>query len=535
MRADFGRFRSESGGASLAADLYPAGARKKALIVRNISISYAKVEALVEKAFQAAGFECVAVGRRGYEFQRYDRLVGNRIGHLLSDFELVGDPEWVNEQMPRLTTTGDCLALTYRGVRVGQFVLASALRARRVGHLDFADPDVRANLTDRLHESVRSVIAAEHLLDEIKPDCLLFMDRAYAGWGEIFDLAMHRGLDTVTWNPGYKSNRLVFKRYNIRNQRDHPLCPSADATARLRALPWSPADGEAVRRELLGCYDSEDWFSVVGTQFDKSRLSRDETRRSLGLVPDKKLAVIFPHILWDGSFFYGEDLFQDYSEWFVETIKAACANDRLHWIVKLHPAHVVKAQQEGRHGKPAELVALEGVVDALPPHVTVIQPEAPISTYSLFQIADYVVTVRGTVGIEAALLGIPVITAGTGRYDGRGFTVDSSTKEEYRRRLAAIETQPPMTHDQVERAERYAFYVFLCKPLRLSCASLEYARDGKATPIVTVACRTRDQWRESPDIVALAQWLRDGVTEDFEGVPMRSLLAADTRHPSRRA
>jgi hypothetical protein len=172
-------------------------------------------------------------------------------------------------------------------------------------------------------------------------------------------------------------------------------------------------------------------------------------------------------------------------------------------------------------------VALEGVIETLPPHVKLVHPEAPISTYSLFQIADYVITVRGTVGIEAALFGVPVLTAGTGRYDSRGFTIDSSTRDEYRTRLATLETCPPMTEEQIALAEKYAYYVFLCRPLRLSCASLEYARDGKASPILTVRCRTPEEWLASPDMVSLVEWIRDGAAEDFVGAPVSSAAKAE--------
>ena len=42
--------------------------------------------------------------------------------------------------------------------------------------------------------------------------------------------------------------------------------------------------------------------------------------------------------------FYGSDLFDDQEEWFVETVRAACENDRVNWIIKLHPANVWKLQ-----------------------------------------------------------------------------------------------------------------------------------------------------------------------------------------------
>ena len=94
-------------------------------------------------------------------------------------------------------------------------------------------------------------------------------------------------------------------------------------------------------------------------------------------------------------FFYGEDLFDDYTQWLVETIRAASANPRLQWVVKLHPSHVVKAKQANNSDKPAELKVIEQVFGTLPAHLKLVYPDTDISTYSLFEIADYAVTVRG--------------------------------------------------------------------------------------------------------------------------------------------
>ena len=148
-----------------------------------------------------------------------------------------------------------------------------------------------------------------------------------------------------------------------------------------------------------------------------------------------------------------------------------------------------------------------------------VYPDTEISTYSLFEIADYAVTVRGTVGIESALFGIPVVTAGTGRYAGRGFTLDSSTREEYLQKLATLETYPRLSSEQVELAERFAYGTLFCRPLTLSSASLEYERDAVATPKVTVHCQTREEWLRSSDIRPLADWLADGKAEDMLVLP----------------
>jgi hypothetical protein len=530
-RTDFHQFCDQDGGLGLRHNLLPRGPEPKtALVVAHEYLPYAGLEGLIIKALQMAGYKTVVVGCRKYHFLRYIWLTGNKTPYELTDFASQGDPEWVNQQLGRVVTLDDWLALEYQGAHVGRFTIASALKRLGVGQLDFVDPSIKELLRGILESSVRATMGAFQLMRVIKPDCVLVMDRGYSGYGEIFDLAINQGIDTITWCHGHRSNHLVFKRYHLGNEREHPFAPSAESWRQLCSTPWKPDYGRQIRQEVLQCYQTGDWFSVQGTTFNKKILPKQETRQKLGLSSDRKVAVIFPHILWDGSFFFGKDLFEDYTQWFVETVRAASANPRLQWVVKLHPAHVVKNKRTGIVGKIGELNVIESTFGTLPGHVKLVYPNTELSTYSLFQIADYAVTVRGTAGIESALFGIPVVTGGTGRYDRRGFTLDSSTREEYLEKLATLETFPRLSPEQVELAERYYYGVFSCRPLNLSSASLEFARDDVATPKVTVRCQTCEQWLAAPDMLRLAAWLADGKAEDLpfchqekDGVIMASI------------
>jgi hypothetical protein len=515
-RNDYYRFVRERNGCSLRHNLLRKDIKPKtALIVANGYLPFSRLEALMTKALQLSGFRTMVLGTRRYDYLRYHQLAGDSAVYVFRDFYGAVPLTWLRHQLPRLRTLADWLQLTFQGVHVGRFSVASTLRGRRVGQLDFSNRDVMAELEETLEESVRNTEAAARLLDEVQPDCVLVMDRGYLGHGEIFDLALARGLDAIVWTLGYRSDTLLLKRYNVSNEREHPNSLSVDSWRQIREMPWGPAYGSAIRDELRRCYEAEDWFSLVGTQFDKQIFTKEATRRKLGLELDHKIAVVFPPILWDGSFFWGKDLFEDYTEWLIETIRAACDNTNVQWVVKLHPAHVVKAGQGNHSSRPAELDVIERHFPRLPAHVRLVAHDTDLSTFSLYELADYVVTVRGTVGIEAALFGIPVVTAGTGRYAHRGFTLDSSSKEEYLARLARLETFPRLSEGQVELAERYAYALFFCRPFRLESASLTFERDGRATPRVTIHCQTREDWLRAADMRALATWIRDGKTEDM--------------------
>ena len=86
--------------------------------------------------------------------------------------------------------------------------------------------------------------------------------------------------------------------------------------------------------------------------------------------------------------FYGRDLFADQEEWFVETVRAAAANEAVNWVIKLHPANVWKRKRDGVTDELDELVAIRKHVGALPEHVRVLEPTSDVSTWSLFDATD---------------------------------------------------------------------------------------------------------------------------------------------------
>jgi len=181
--------------------------------------------------------------------------------------------------------------------------------------------------------------------------------------------------------------------------------------------------------------------------------------------------------------------------------------------VKVHPANLIKNARDGVTGEPSELAAIREHIGTLPAHVTMVPPDSPINTLSLFEVMDYCVTVRGTVGIEAASLGIPVLTAGTGRFDRLGFTIDSDSKAEYLTRLACIEEISPLSDAERDLAERFAYGLFKLRPLKLHTVTLEYQRDQRASLSTKVQSAGSDI-RNAPDLRAFAEWVRSG-TEDF--------------------
>jgi hypothetical protein len=510
---EFLQFEAGHGAAFRRAATAGAQDAKRLLVVSSGSLGLL-VEIALVKAIQAAGYRPVILADYDRWVDIYYRAAGVQDVSYWEDWQRPVSRDEAAAMMHGLGSFEQFIQAVYCGARVGKYAASTGLRHLRVGRLDLSSPTVREAVLPFLHSAMSSANAAQAIVTSLKPDLVLSVDPGYTPRGELFDVCLSAGIDTITWNAAHKNNSLMLKRYRRSNRDVHPASLSSDTWRDLRARSWSDAERQRLHQELVGSYQSGEWYSEVGTQFHTARQDAAEVRRALALEGGKKTAVIFPHIFWDGTFFYGTDLFESYEEWFLETMKVAYANRQVNWIVKIHPANLVKNARDGVGSEPSEVRAIRSLGEAVPSHVRIIQPDSNISTLSLYSVMDYCVTVRGTVGIEAASFGVPVFTAGTGRYDRRGFTIDSDTRREYLDRLRLIHETPVLSADERDLAERFAYGIFLARPFTLRTVTMEFQRDAKVSLHSVVRLPKGQSPAAASDLRLLTDWVRSGA-EDF--------------------
>jgi hypothetical protein len=482
-----------------------------------------KLEGILAKALELRDFTPVFLVPADAPLAlRYLRAFGIRRFVRISDY-VDSEIEHTARQAARELLHGDVstknvAGLTFRGASIGRYIVSTASRFLHEGRVDFSEPRSHAMLDDLLVVAVRSTLAAERLLDDLKPEVVLFNERNYAAEAPLSDLALDRGLDVIQFVSAFRDDALVFKRYTDETRRFHPRSLSDASWQRARDLPWTAAREAELDTETRYRYDAAN--ALAGRRLEWTETwSADEIRSHLGLKPAKKTVVIYSHILWDANMFYGEDLFDDQEEWFVETVRAACANPNVNWIVKLHPDNVWKRKRDDTEGELEDLVVIRKRIGELPDHVKLLRPETPINTRSLFDVTDGGITIRGSVGIELPCLGIPVLTAGTGFYSGRGFTIDSATREEYLNRLAHTEDVTPLTPEQIELARRHAYALFCLRPARFTSFSTRISPlEQMGHPLdhnLVVNLRSRAALTRAADLRRFADWVADSSDLDY--------------------
>jgi hypothetical protein len=510
LERDFRRFRSRYG-AILGPK--PPGGRGVALLA---SLSYStfqvKLEGMIAKALQLQGYDVVAAVPRDADLiRRYFRLFGVDRFVTLDDFgDRNGDAVDAAEMLRDLRTSADLKELSFHGADVGRQVLSTLSRYLHEGSIDLADPEARALAGELLPLSIRTTLASEGLLEAVAPDLVVFNERNYAEQGPLSDVALDRGHNVIQFVSGFEDDTLVFKRFTPETKGIHPRSLSDESWATVRELEWTDERQFELDAEFAQRYDKDATFLGRWNQGSTREQSREELRAKLALEPSKPTAVMFSHVLWDANMFYGRDLFADQEEWFVETVRAACANDRANWVVKLHPANVWKLRRDGYHGELDEVRAIRDQIGELPPHVRLLPPDTDISTWSLFAVTDVGVTIRGSTGFELPCFGVPALTAGTGFYSGRGFTVDSDTREEYLERLARVQETPRPSDDHVELARKHAWGLFRGRQTHFTSFSCVYQplehvdRPFEAT--IEVHAQSADALALAPDLRRLGEW-----------------------------
>lgn len=411
------------------------------------------------------------------------------------------------------------LDLEVEDFRLGRSALSAVVRRLRIGKLDDAVPAHRAAAQEALARAFATKHAAKALIGTLKPDLAVFLERGYTPSGEFFDACVAAGVDTVQWLGAPQSDRLLFKRYRHATRSDHPLALDDETWAAVQALPFGPAEELALVDTLSANYASGAWFNRQQLQTGKRGAAREEARALLGVAPGRKAAGLFCHILYDATFFYGESLYPDYETWLVETVRHAIANPNLDWLIKVHPVNVWRSRMDGKAMEQLEAAALRREFGELPAHVRIVPADTKLNTWAFFGAIDYGLTVRGTVGMEMPCLGIPTVTAGTGRYSGRGFTIDPKTRADYETTLATLHAVEPLDAATIARARRYAAATFGLRPVRFDSFTLNFAArafgvaeramDAEISADAAAGFHTR------PDISRLRDWLTRGRQADF--------------------
>lgn len=257
---------------------------------------------------------------------------------------------------------------------------------------------------------------ADTLATEYKIDRFITMDGIYTTYGVLADCFRKHGCSVLIYQFNGFQDRGIF----IGEQ--SASVNGADAS--WAAFKERQAPGEGYVHGLA--------YLKQRTRSKNDALNAEEAA-IVHLIETKratyqKTVAIFPNKTWDGAIKERDTLFESMTAWMIETIEYCIQNDCL-VVLREHPEHHTSFS-----AYESSIALLQEIAPDLCRHdqVILVGAQQSVNSYKLVEsYVDLSVVYSGTLGIEIAYLGKPVLFAGHSPYAGKGIAYEPRSKEEY--------------------------------------------------------------------------------------------------------
>lgn len=245
--------------------------------------------------------------------------------------------------------------------------------------------------------NVASKFAA--LLEAANPQSLvvfngMFYPEAIARW-----VAQRQGLRVITYEVAMRPFTAFFTdgeatAYPIQIPDDFQL--SDEQNARLDAYLKQRFRGD---------------FSMAGIRFWPEMRDLDEAflKRAAGF---RQIVPVFTNVIFDTSQVHAHVIFPDMFAWLDAVLELVRSHPETLFVIRAHPDEM-RASKESRESV-RQWVEYNRVEQL--PNAVFIDSEEYLSSYRLIQRSKFVLVYNSSIGLEAALMGVPVLCGGKARY-----------------------------------------------------------------------------------------------------------------------
>lgn len=423
----------------------------------------------------------------------------------------------INREISSIRKIPELIRYFHKELPLGKFAISTWCRNNMSGDVELDMEVTRKELGLIGENTFLSFVRAKKIINRFNSQKIFSTELNTDSYAGFYLAALDKDLDIVRWASSGRDDSYFLQHLGRNFKAWHH---SALSQASWSSIKSKTFHNENELQEFFNKRYGGEWKVFSRNYAGTHDYSVDDVRASLNVGRSDVLAIIFSHILYDTLYFYGEDLFDTYVEWLIETIKTAIENPGVTWAIKLHPSNIWRGENRDPE-KYEEIRLIEKYIGPLPSHIKLILPDTKISPLSWMRAADIGVTVRGTAGLEMAAMGKKVITAGTGRYDRSGFTFDPNTREEYVQMLQEIASLPSPTDEEITIARQYMHSVFVKKAFKVTSLDVELVAGKKdlvlyndmiLLPSEAILGKKPMEWE---DLQKFSKWLSDRGQLDY--------------------
>tara|TARA_B100000989_G_C19531736_1_gene470389 strand:+ start:1183 stop:2763 length:1581 start_codon:yes stop_codon:yes gene_type:complete len=172
----------------------------------------------------------------------------------------------------------------------------------------------------------------------------------------------------------------------------------------------------------------------------------------------KKVILFAPHAFSDANHAFGKLIFDSYYHQFLKTLEIAKKTKDFLWIIKNHPTnHKFKSE---RYKLGEEEIVLNELTKVKSKNI--FYCPSNLSTKSLIEFSDLVITGRGSIGLETAILGKKALLCGENFYSNKGITLDPKNIEDYETIICSNKNKIKLSKSKILLAKKL-FYILAFK------------------------------------------------------------------------
>ena len=179
--------------------------------------------------------------------------------------------------------------------------------------------------------------------------------------------------------------------------------------------------GKVMKDRLSGLSNDFSGKQSFGSEKAQKQVSKESMCREFGWSPDRPIIGLYTHCWYDWPHSSKMNNFRDFNDWVNASLEVAIDTDEFNWLLRPHPG-------EHWYGGPF-LQDLVKPITEQHSHIKMVKNHW--HGMDLLNSVDAVVTVHGTIGLEASSGGVPTLVADQGWYDHLGFVKRPKDRQHY--------------------------------------------------------------------------------------------------------
>ncbi len=286
----------------------------------------------------------------------------------------------------------------WHGMPLGDLCLPGLRWILRIHHLS-DDESTRYLLREYILSAWNIAQKFSKFLDETGPRAVVVFNGQFYPEATARYIAQGRGIRVITHEVGLQPASAFFT--------------NGEATAYPIHIPdeFELSEEQNAKLDAYLARRFQGDFTMAGIQFWAGMKGLDEAflKKAAGF---KQIVPIFTNVIFDTSQPHANTVFDDMFDWLDMVLEVIRRHPETLFIIRAHPdeLRLRKASRE----TVAAWVQATGA--AREPNVVFVAPTETLSSYELIQRSKFVMVYNSTIGLEAAILGAPVLCAGKARF-----------------------------------------------------------------------------------------------------------------------